>query len=154
MKSLYIVLLFSLFISCKEEEKNKIIENQKEIKADTILPVKETAEKQLSVECIDKGGDMENGFITECLFKNATLEQAYYAYIERNKDNDEGKYLEAKFPKTDFLKDGTEYPISIVYKYSGKVELTVDLLFPGGETTITFTEKNDGVKVVANHSPD
>ena len=154
MKSLYIVLLFSLFISCKEEQKNTITENKKEIKTDTILPIKETFEKQLSVECIDHGGDMENGFITECFFKNATLEEAYQTYTELNKDNDDGKYLEIKLPKTDFFKDGSEYPISIDYKYSGKNKLTIDLFFPGGGTTIIFTEKADGVKAITNHSPD
>lgn len=154
MKLLYVVLIISLLTSCEKEQKNSIIGNQKEVKIDTILPLKESAKTQSSVECTDKGGDMENGFITECFFKNATLEQAYYAYIERNKDNDDGKYLEAKLPKTDFLKDGTEYPISIVYKYYEKKELTVDLLFPGGETKITFTEKAGSVNIITIHSPD
>lgn len=150
MKLIYIFLIISLFTSCKKEQKNSIIE----IKTDTILPLKESAKTQSSVECNDKGGDMENGFITECFFKNFTLEKAYHTYIERNKDNDDGKWLEPKLPLNDTVKDGTEYPISIIYKYSGKRELTIDLIFPGGETTITFTEKAGSVNVVANHSPD
>ena len=155
MKLNCIAIIALFFISCKEEQKNTKENKSEQIVTDTTLQNKKIGiERTLHVECIDKGGDMENGFSTECFFRNSNLEQAYDAYILRNKYNDDGKWLEPKLPLEDLVKDGTDYPISIVYKYSKKDELTVDLIFPGGETTIVFAQEFNDVKVSSIHSPD
>ena len=106
------------------------------------------------VECKDKGGDMENGFITECLYKNYYLEEAYKAFRERHKADDEGKYLENKMPVSKHITRFKDYPISATYTYPQQNTLKVEILFPGGVTTMIFkTEEND-VIVTTNNSPD
>lgn len=107
-----------------------------------------------SIECKDKGGDMENGFITECLYKNYYLEEAYNAFRERHIADDEGKYLEKKMPGSKHIARFKDYPISATYTYPQQNTLKVEILFPGGVTTMIFkTEEND-VIVTTNNSPD
>ena len=105
------------------------------------------------IDCVDKGGSMENGFTTECFFQNYTLEAAYLKFCENNKNNDDGNFLEEKMPKKTFSKEG-EYPIVIKYSYKNPKTLEVDLIFPGGETEIIFSEENNGVKITTISSPD
>lgn len=106
------------------------------------------------VECKDKGGDMENGFVTECTYRNQNLDEAYNAFRERNKANDEGKYLENKLPTSKHIANFKEYPISVTYTYPKQNILEVDILFPGGVTYINFKQEKNDVKVSINHSPD
>lgn len=107
-----------------------------------------------NIECKDKGGDMENGFVTECLYKNYGLQEAYIKFRERNGDNDNGKFLEHKMPLDKHISKFQGYPTSVSYNYYNQNTLKVEVLFPGGVTTIVFkTEKND-VIVTTNNSPD
>ena len=106
------------------------------------------------VECKDKGGDMENGFVTECTYRNQNLDEAYNAFRERNKANDEGKYLEKKMPTGKHIAGFSDYPISVTYSYPKQNILEIEILFPGGVTTIIFKTEKDDVIVTTNNSPD
>lgn len=115
--------------------------------------ISETAVKK-SVKCEDKGGNMELGFTTECIWENYTFEEAYLAFKEKHKDNDDGKFLERKMPKANYEATFKEYPLAVDYQYSGKNELHIEILFPGGVTFITFKKMEKGVKSIVVHSPD
>ena len=105
------------------------------------------------IDCVDKGGSMENGFTTECFYENYTLESAYLNFRKSNLNNDDGKFLEEEMPKKVWSKKA-EYPIETQYSYPKPTTLKVDLIFPGGETEIIFSEENSGVKITTISSPD
>ncbi|TDX86549.1 hypothetical protein [Epilithonimonas xixisoli] len=131
-------------------------------KPQVIIPVKipETPDNIINcfppkyLECKDKGGNMENGFVTECLYKNHNLEKAYKAFREKNKANDDGKFLEKEMPIDKHTAGFNDYPISVTYTYPKQTILEVEILFPGGVTIINFKKEKDNVKVNVNHSPD
>lgn len=107
-----------------------------------------------TVKCEDKGGNMELGFTTECFWENYTFEETYLAFKEKYKNNDDGKFLEEKMPQANHKATFKEYPLAVDYKYSGKNELNIEILFPGGVTFITFKKIEKGVKTIVVHSPD
>jgi len=107
-----------------------------------------------SVNCKDVGGNMENGFLTECVYKNYNLTEAYNEFRQRNKTNDDGMFLEANMPASNYKAALKEYPTSVNYVYSNANMLEVEILFPGGVTTITFKAEDDDVRISTNHSPD
>ena len=131
-------------------------------KPQVIIPVKipETPDKIIKcfppkyVECKDKGGNMENGFVTECTYANQDLNEAYNAFRERNKDNDDGKFLEKEMPSAKHTAGFNDYPISVTYTYPKQNILEVEILFPGGVTIINFKKEKNDVRVNVNHSPD
>lgn len=116
------------------------------------IPIK--AQKLKTIDCQDKGGDMENGFVRECTYKNYKLDEAYNAFRERNKANDEGKFLEERMPTSKYIASFKEYPISVTYTYPKQHILEAEMLFPGGVTTIIFKTEKDNVIVTTNNSPD
>lgn len=130
----------------ESENKNQTTANSSQIQV--------TKPKQKTVECKDKGGSMENGFVTECLYKNYNLEEAYNEFRKRNKANDDGQFLEEKMPADKHTAGFSDYPISVTYSYPKQNILEVEILFPGGLTTINFEENKDVVLVQTNHSPD
>ncbi|KFC19449.1 hypothetical protein [Chryseobacterium sp. FH1] len=148
-------------IKIREEEKSNG-DSIKAPKPQVIIPVKipETPDKIIkcfppeSVDYKDKGGNMENGFVTECLYKNHTLEKAYNKFREMNIANDDGKFLEKKMPSGKHTASFNDYPISVTYTYPQKHILEVEILFPGGVTIIHFKKEKDDVRVNVNHSPD
>ena len=163
MKKTLILNIILLMISCEKKENTvlksdlklsdstqiKSVNHNEEIKK---IPVK--AQKLKTVDCKDKGGDMENGFVKECLYKNYNLDEAYNAFRERNKANDDGKYLEKKMPTGKHTAGFSDYPISATYNHPKQNILKVEILFPGGVTTIIFKTEKDGVIVTTNNSPD
>lgn len=107
-----------------------------------------------SIDCKDKGGNMENGFVTECIYKNYGLSEAYQLFREQNKDNEDGKFLEKQLPPDKHTVVFNDYPISVTYTYPKPNTLEIEIFFQGGVTTITFKEDKESVKVTTNHSPD
>lgn len=144
------------------EVKKSTIDSIKAPKPQVTIPVKipETPDKIINcfppkyVECKDKGGDMENGFVTECTYGNQDLNEAYNAFRERNKDNDDGKFLEKEMPSSKHTASFKEYTISVTYNYPKQNILEVEILFSGGVTIINFKKEKNDVKVNINHSPD
>lgn len=143
-------------------EKKSTTDSIKAPKPQVITPVKipETQDKIIncfppeSVDCKDKGGNMENGFVTECLYKNHTLEKAYNKFREMNISNGDGKFLEKKMPSGKFTTGFNDYPISVTYTYPKQHILEIEILFPGGVTTINFKKEKNDVIVTKNNSPD
>mgnify|MGYP000701448980 CR=1 FL=1 len=115
-------------------------------------PVK--IQNKKTVDCREKGGNMESGLVTECLFKSYNLAEAYSEFRTRNKANDDGKYLEEKMPSNKYKATFSDYPTSITYNYPKENILEVEILFPGGSTIISFLREKEDVKVTTNHSPD
>ena len=166
MKKAFNIVIILLVLSCKKKQDK--IENQEVKSLDSArmesvnqhqtttkpsqIPV--IKPKQKTVECKDKGGSMENGFITECLYINYNLEEAYNEFRKHNKANDDGKFLEEKMPAGKHIAGFNDYPISVTYSYPKQNILEVEILFPGGVTIISFKEEKDEVIVQTNHSPD
>ena len=126
---------------------------------DSLLQVKNMAledsiNKLPPVKCVDKGGDMENGFTEECVYFKSTLAEAYASFRLRNIQNDNGKYLEAIMPKKEFKASFKEYPTDIVYHYPSPEIMNVEINFPGGVTYITFKQEGHSVKVTTVNAPD
>lgn len=98
--------------------------------------------------CEDEKGSMEEGFSTTC-FVNENLEKAYEIFIKESQIN-EIEFLQKKFPlsNVNYTKKGVE----ILYKKS-KNNLNIELLFPGGETFITFTYQNNKTEIKINNFP-
>ena len=164
---LILLLLFAFFLNaCTEKE---VVENQsspsaikiqdssfqqKNLNAKNIPSKVLTGNLQKTINCKDKGGDMAIGFTTECLYENYTLEEAYQKFKEENKKNDDGKFLADHLPKNDIDIPFEEYPISVKYSILKQGNLKIELLFPGGQTSITFKKNEKGIKITTVNSPD
>lgn len=110
-----------------------------------------------NISCEDKGGDMENGFVEVCLFENYDFSSAYTDYKERNKGNDDGRFLENSMPNQNLIKKFKEsHILTASYSYRSKDILEIDLSFDGGNTTIVFEDlKNaNSIKITTTHYPD
>lgn len=164
---IFLFLLLAFFSnSCSEKEVIKNHTSPSEIKSqDSSFKPKNLNEQEVpstvssknfqkSIVCKDKGGDLSTGFTTECIYENYTLTEAYDAFRTKNKDNDDGKFLESKMPEKDKTVPFKEYPISVKYSRSDKKNLNIELLFPGGVTYLTFKTQEKGVKVMITNSPD
>ncbi|MDR2283990.1 MAG: hypothetical protein LBE37_12310 [Sphingobacterium sp.] len=158
IKLFYALTALSLTVACQHSASQSSTEKDStrtDSSAKTALPPADTLSKvEVKIDCIDRGGDMENGFLQECIFHQAGLDEAYSLYRIRNTDNDDGKYLEPTLPKTDATKTFEESAITVKYTYNDVRSLTIDLLFPGGETTITLAKDSVGTKISTLHSPD
>lgn len=159
IKLFYALAALSLSAACQQHTsstataaKDTLVKNDTAQK--TALIASDTLQANVKIDCTDKGGDMENGFLQECVFHTADLNEAYRLYRRRNADNDDGKYLEQELPKTDTTKIHEESQITVKYTYSNIKSLTIDLLFPGGETSITLTKDEATIKISTLHSPD
>ncbi len=88
--------------------------------------------------CEDQIGNMEVGFITNC-YINENLIAAYKIFITESNIN-EIEYLKKDIP----LKDVKYIIKEVEVNYWNKENtLRIELLFPGGETFIVFTNKNN-----------
>lgn len=170
-KSIIFFFLLIISMSCKEKtselnsnsekiqntSKDSAIVSPKDSAENTTQP-KPTIDKpktlEKTVDCEDKGGNMEIGFTTECFWENYTLEETYLAFRKEFKDNDDGKFLEEKMPKANYKATFKEYPLAVDYKYSGGNELKIEILFPGGVTFITFKKVDENVITTIVASPD
>lgn len=163
MKKILTLSIILLIISCEKKETAVLKSNVKlsdstQIKSANqkpeikVIPIKKQEMKM--VDCKDSGGDMENGFITECLYKNYDLAEAYNDFRKRNDDNDDGKYLEKTMPSGKYKAGFSDYPLSVAYNYREKSTMRIEILFPGGVTIINFKKVKNDVMVTINHSPD
>lgn len=118
------------------------------------VAIEDSISKLPPVKCVDKGGDMENGFTEECVYNKSTLAQAYASFRLRNIQNDNGKYLEANMPRKELKTSLKEYPTSVVYQYPSQETLYIEINFPGGVTYITFKQQGSSVMVTTVNSPD
>lgn len=167
-KSILYFILLIISISCQKKSSEFVSASDQShlVNEDTVIDSKNTQENIIHtpidppqsgkkwMECEDKGGDMGIGFTTECRWYNYDLEEAYLAFKEKNKHNDDGKFLEKQMPKSNYKATFKEYPIFIDYQYSDKNTLKAELLFPGGETDITFKKANGEVITTVVASPD
>jgi rRNA-processing protein FCF1 len=98
--------------------------------------------------CEDQKGNMEYGFVTNC-YINENLKEAYKIFITESQIN-EIKYLKKDLPLQD-----TKYTIkeAEVYYKNKENTLRIELLFPGGETFITFTSKNNKTEIKVENFP-
>ncbi|MCD9854414.1 hypothetical protein LUD75_06840 [Epilithonimonas sp. JDS] len=155
--------LFSKSATDKDTDKNSNSEirlNKRDSAAHKLQGTNNSSESQSEIQnkktivCKDQGGDMETGYVTECLYKNYNLAEAYDAFRKSNNSNDDGKYLEKQMPKAKHIASFEECPISVTYTYPKQNMLELELLFPGGVTIIKFNDEKDKVIVTVNHSPD
>ncbi|MFD2595296.1 hypothetical protein [Sphingobacterium griseoflavum] len=119
-----------------------------------VVPTDRNARLPVHETCQEPYGDMEVGFTTVCFWWNADLETAYARFRTKNSDNDDGRFLERRLPKTATHIVAGSYPLEIRYARMSTDSLLIDLFFPGGETQIIFEKKTNGVEVRTLHAPD
>lgn len=111
------------------------------------------------VKCIDKGGNMEQGFETECTYPNKHLSQAWSYFSTKNKDNENGMFLSPILPVTntvvniDTTINESHYLLTVHYAVTKK-SVMATLEFPGGVTTIKFISDGQNTKSTTINSPD
>ena len=102
--------------------------------------------------CKDLGGDMEQGFTTQCTLPQASLEQAY-AYL-RGSDEDGKHYLAASMPRQDLKRDDEKDNVSIAYHWAGAGHLDIQMDFGGGTTKYRLVQQGPGVVLTTMRFPD
>lgn len=108
--------------------------------------------KQLktTLVCKEDGGDMENGFVTNCEV-NSNIEDSYKLFFNESKIYDV-KYLLPSVPKEPTKIANENVQIEYIVK---KNTVEINIIYAGGITNITLTEKskaNTEIQVV--YSPD
>ncbi|WP_310556892.1 hypothetical protein [Flavobacterium sp.] len=99
--------------------------------------------------CDDEKGNMEDGFITNCVI-NENLKIAYDIFIKESEIN-EIKYLKKDIPLKD-LNYTMNDEVEVFYK--NKINaLSIELFFQGGETFITFANKNNKTEIIIKNFP-
>lgn len=166
---LWTSLALFLVVACKQGAKKAsdvaVIDTVDEGIADTnvsalkdlnsLKPANDTNQRARPYEtCDEPTGDMENGFTTRCVWHNCDIEEAYIRYRGKNKDNDDGKFLEYAMPKATFQRIWENYALTVDYAWSKSGSLTIDLQFAGGETTILLEQQGADVLLKTVHSPD
>ena len=98
--------------------------------------------------CNDEKGNMEDGFITNCVI-NENLKNAYDIFIKESQIN-EIKYLKKDIP----LKDINYKIDEVEVNYKNKANtLSIELLFQGGETFILLTNKKNKTEIIIKNFP-
>lgn len=151
------LVVFFLFISCKKE-----VKSSNEVYKDSLVVEESNLNKEsnlssnakddadlLKWDCIDKGGDMENGFVTNCRTK-ADLEISYHEL--KNDYFEDGKLLLSNLPQKDtvYVKDNVE----IQYKIGNGKNIGIELSYPGGSTEFSLLESNGKTTVIKTMYPD
>ena len=122
---------------------------------DSLKSAKDTMQRARPYEtCDEPTGDLENGFTTRCVWHNCDIEEAYTRFRAKNKDNDDGKFLEVAMPKAAFQRIWETYALTVDYAWSKDGSLSIDLQFAGGETTILLEQQGADVLLKTVHSPD
>lgn len=126
-------------IKCFFDYNNRyLIDNEKQIN-----------ENQLEWNCSDKGGDMDNGYITNCLTKSilqisySQLKQVYF---------EDGKLLLKDLPKKDTIY--TKENVEINYKILNAKKLNINLFYGGGVTKFSLIEVNGKTNIIKTMFPD
>lgn len=151
------LVVFSLFISCKKE-----VKSSNEVNKDSLVVEESNLNKEsnlssnakddadlLNWNCIDKGGDMNTGFVTNCT-TNATIEVSYNEL--KNDYFEDGKLLLSNLPQKDtvYVKDNVEIQCKIG---SGK-NVGIELSYPGGSTEFSLLESDGKTTVIKTMYPD
>lgn len=108
-------------------------------------PKNDTSQK---IICGNEKGNIEDGFITTCII-NENLQRAYDIFINESQIN-EIIYLKKELPKAN-----TKYTLNEVeveYKIR-KGTLSIELLFPGGETFIVFKYIENKTELTITNGP-
>lgn len=142
MKFINIFIISLLFFSVLLD-KNKIKFNFFDCKNEKQIS------KNLTWKCIDKGGDMENGFVTICYSTN----NIYESYIQlKQKYFEDGKLLLKKLPSKEIKY--TSNNVNISYKLLNPKSFLIVLEYPGGDTEIKIFEKNSKTTIIKTMFPD
>ncbi|GAB1439085.1 hypothetical protein MASR2M36_18470 [Providencia sp.] len=96
----------------------------------------------------------ENGALTKCYFKGATLLEAYQQY--RSTLADGQQFLIEKLALNEDMDASctSEGCIAVRYRWDGKQKLNIEQEFEGGETLIAFIQDNNGTAIEVRRYPD
>ena len=131
--------LWNQIVKCFLDNKNQYLMNNE----------KETNENKFDWKCADKGGDMNNGYITNCLTKSilkisySQLKQVYF---------EDGKLLLNILPKRDtiYIKEN----VKINYEILSVKNVKINLLYGGGVTKFNLIEINGRTNIIKTMFPD
>jgi hypothetical protein len=149
-KVLYFFLMVVLLSGCG----NSSVKEEKSPRgSEQVLPAKKTEANDL-VDCSPQTGSMEEGFTTDCVYKNKKLAQAYALFIaEYKKKNDPNeKYFLKELPQSN--EKATMEQVETEYRWEGKNKISILLNFPGGSTGVVMEEVGNDTKVTTTQSPD
>ena len=105
--------------------------------------------KAQKIVCAAQSGNMEVGYTTTCII-NENFKIAYDIFIEESTIN-EIKYLKKVCPLSD-TSYSIDNEVEIFYKYKNG-NLSIELLFQGGETFITFGKYENKTKIKIENFP-
>lgn len=131
--------LWNRIMKCFFDNKNQYLTDNK----------KQTNESKLNWNCTDKGGDMNNGYVTNCLTKSIlsiSYSQLKMAYFE------DGKLLLNILPKKDTVY--TKENVEINYKILNTKKININLSYGGGETKFSLIEINGKTNIIKTMFPD
>lgn len=131
---------------------NNVVECFFDNNSQFIINEKESTINLTNWNCLDKGGDMNRGFITECL-SNSDIKKSYSELKElRNEYFKDGNLLLNILPKKDtiYTKDNVE----LNYKIINKNKINIILSYAGGMTNFNLIENKGKTKVIKTLFPD
>jgi|GEM_PF-832679 len=131
--------LWNQIIKCFFDNKNQYLIDNK----------KQTNESKLDWNCTDRGGDMNNGYVTNCLTKSIlsiSYSQLKMAYFE------DGNLLLNILPKKDTVY--TKENVEINYKILNTKKININLSYGGGVTKFSLMEVNGKTNIIKTLFPD
>lgn len=138
MKFIYIFLSGFFCLLCSTAHANKIVSPDY---TDNIICHKE--------DSLD-----EMVFVRSCQYKDMELLQAYSLYLSRMKPDDQKDFIKNPQPGQNKHINDLGNAMSVDYKWQGVNDLSIDQLYAGGETKITFKYNGKDTAVITTLYPD
>lgn len=115
------------------------------------LKAAESVQQKTDVSCKEITGEMASG--QECILSSTTLEKAYQDLINKGAVND-SKYLPKQLPaKNASMEINKGGLMNIDFKITGS-KVSIEMLYAGGTTDITFEKQGNNVKRTVMYNAD
>jgi len=109
----------------------------------------------VTYNCEDLGGDMENGFKTQCVYESNSFERVYNQYFFIDNSNEDGiDKIQRNLPVKNKEETFADESLSIEYNWINENKFEVVLNFAGGVTSFEFEQMKNKIEVVKTASPD
>ncbi len=108
-------------------------------------------QRKTDISCKEIAGEMTSG--QECIISSATLEKAYKDLIDKGAVKD-SKYLPKELPaKNTSMEINQNGLMNIDFKVTGN-KVSIEMLYAGGTTDITFEKQGNNVKRTVMYNAD
>jgi hypothetical protein len=134
---------FVILFSCNQQ-------TQKETSAPAAAEVTAADTSSTPPVNLSLGGTDDGTYSTSQTFQNKDIASAYAEFLKGG--DPEVPYLEKVLPEGDLKTRKEEADVN--YRRISPAQMEITLSFPGGETIISFSDKNQNTTVVVSRSPD